>query len=84
MATDATYYGARKETDWWGKFRYYKSDGKTVDREEFRFYILVSMDKPIFESQLNKMLSDAASAYTNTAEKNRAIEMVRNAWNAEN
>jgi hypothetical protein len=81
--TNATFHGAAKESDWWGKFRIYKNDGKTIEREEYVFYILVTMDKPDFESQFKKLLSDAASAtYSNTPERNRAIDLVRNGWNS--
>jgi hypothetical protein len=81
LASETTFYGARKEADWWGKYRDYKSDGKTVDREEYRFYVLYTMDKTLFDRQLSKLFSDAADAtYTNTPEKNQAIEMVNNFW----
>jgi hypothetical protein len=84
MSTNATFSGARQEANWWGKYRDYKSDGKTVEREEYRFYIMYTMEKKMFLSQLEKLLADAADAtYTNTAEKNRAIEMVRNSWNSQ-
>jgi hypothetical protein len=83
-STRATFSGARKENDWWGKYRYYRSDGKTVDREEYRFYILVTMEKTVFDRQFESLLSGAASAtYSNTEERNRAIDLVRKSWASE-
>jgi hypothetical protein len=82
-ATKATFSGARKENDWWGKYRYYRGDGKTVDREEYRFYILVTMDKTVFDRQLESLLAGAAGAtYSNTEERDRAIDLVRKNWSS--
>lgn len=79
-SSDATYHGARKETDFWLLKRYFQSDGKTVDREVYDFYVLVSIDKPILERQINDILNGVQADRAPTREQASAIERVKEAF----
>lgn len=79
-SSDATYHGARKETDFWLLKRYFQSDGKTVDREVYDFYVLVSIDKEILERQIDDILNGIEPDRPPTREQSSAIERVKEAF----
>jgi hypothetical protein len=79
-SSDASYSGARKETDFWIKKRYFKADGKTVDREVYDYYILVSIDKTLLEQQINNVLNNVSADVPPTREQATAYDRVKEAF----
>jgi hypothetical protein len=79
-SSDATYSGARKETDFWLLKRYFKADGKTVDREVYDFYVLISIDKDILERQITDILNGTNTDTPPTKEQAVAIDRVKQAF----
>jgi hypothetical protein len=76
----ASYSGARKENDYWLLKRYFKSDGKTVDREAYDFYVLVTIDRSILERQINEVLDGTKSDAPLTREQQTAVDRVKEAF----
>jgi hypothetical protein len=58
VTTDANFTGFSQEADWWVQIRWYKTDGK-VDREEFRYLILFTIDKALLDKQISDILNKA-------------------------
>ncbi|MDR2184942.1 MAG: hypothetical protein LBO80_04660 [Treponema sp.] len=79
-ASDATYSGARKENDFWILKRYFKGDGKNVDREVYDFYVLVTIDKNSLEQQINAILNETEAGTPPTKEQAVAIDRVKEAF----
>ncbi len=79
-ASDASYTGARKETDFWILKRYFKDDGKTVDREVYDYYVLVTIDKAILQKQLNDVLNGVKPDKPLTKEQQTAVERVKESF----
>jgi hypothetical protein len=79
-SSDASYTGARKETDFWLQKRYFNADGRTVNREVYEYYILVSIDKALLEQQINKVLNDVPADVPPTREQATAIDRVKEAF----
>jgi hypothetical protein len=73
----SAYSGARKEADHWELWRYYKEDGKTTDREEYRVYVLTAIDKVVLQRQVNAALDNAEPDPAQTPELKRAVDLVR-------
>jgi hypothetical protein len=76
----ASFSGARKEKDFWLLKRYFKADGKTIDREVYDYYVLVSIDKDLLERQVDTVLDRAERETTLTSEQETAVERVREAF----
>jgi hypothetical protein len=55
-ASDAFYYGAIKETDYWILAQYFEEDGVTPQRKVYQFFILVSIDQALLRSQIDEIL----------------------------
>jgi hypothetical protein len=79
-SSDATFSGARKETDYWILKRYYKEDGKTVDREVYDYYVLVSIERKTLEKQLNAILDGTKVDTPPTKEQQTAIDRVKESF----
>jgi hypothetical protein len=79
-ASDATYSGARKENDFWILKRYFKADKKSVDREVYDFYVLVSIDKASLEQQITALLNGTKTDTPPTKEQATAIDRVKEAF----
>jgi hypothetical protein len=79
-SSDATYTGARKETDFWLQKRFFKADGKTVDREIYEYYVLVSIDKAILERQISDVLNNVNADIPPTPEQATAYDRVKEAF----
>jgi hypothetical protein len=79
-AAEASYSGARKENDYWILKRYFKADRKTVDREAYDFYVLVTIDKDILERQINEVLDGAKANQPLTPEQETAVDRVKEAF----
>ena len=78
--SEATFSGARKENDFWLLKRYFRADGKTVDRETYDFYVLVTIDKAILERQINDLLNGVARDAPLTREQQTAVDRVKEAF----
>ncbi len=79
-AAEASYSGARKENDFWVLRRFFKADGKTVDREEYTMYILVTVDKPILDQQIEAVLNGTVADKPLTRDQQTAVDRVKEAF----
>lgn len=79
-SADAKYSGARKENDFWILRRYFKVDGKTIDREEYTMYILVSIDKAMLQSQIEAVLNGTVADKPLTREQQTAVDRVKESF----
>jgi hypothetical protein len=75
-AADTLYSDARREADFW-LLKRYEGDDATGPREVYDFYILVSIAKDLFQSQLNRVLLNAAEGLTLTHEQTGAVNRLR-------
>jgi hypothetical protein len=75
--SDASYTGARRESDFWLLRHYFGEDGKTVEREVYDFYVLVSIDRSLLERQLNDMLQGIHPESRPTRDQAAAVERVK-------
>lgn len=78
--SDATITGARKETDFWIYKRYFKPDGKTVDREVYDYYVLNTIDKESLKKQLTAVLDGTKPDKPQTKEQKAAVDRVKEAF----
>ncbi|MDR2079361.1 MAG: hypothetical protein LBP74_06555 [Treponema sp.] len=79
--SEASFSGVRRESDFWLLKRYFKADRKTVDRESYDFYVLMTVDKAVLERQINAVLDSAQTADTaQTSEQKRAVDLVRQSF----
>lgn len=74
-AARAQFSGARKEADFW-ILRRYKAD----QREEYTYYVLVTVDRPTFEQQINDVLNGTKTDEPLTTEQQAAVDRVREAF----
>lgn len=81
-ASDASYTGARKETDFWIKKTYYKNDGRTLDTNKFEYdyFVLVTIDKEVLQRQVNDVLNGVKTDTPPTKEQASAIDRVKQAF----
>jgi hypothetical protein len=79
-ASDATYSGARKEADFWVLKRYFKEDGKTVDREVYDYYVLVTIDKETLKKQIENVLNGVKPDKPLTKEQQTAVDRVKQSF----
>ena len=77
---EATFSGARRENDFWLLKRYFKADGRTVDREAYEFYVLVTIDRSVLEEQVTNIINGVRPSQPVTAEQQTAINRVREAF----
>lgn len=77
---EARFSGARKETDFWVLKRFFKDDGKTVDREAYDVYVLVSIDKASLESQIEAILTGTVADRPLTREQQTAVDRVKESF----
>ena len=75
---EASFSGARRENDFWLLRRYFKADGKSIDRETYDFYVLVTIDRNLLETQVNNVINGVQSQPTR--EQQTAIDRVREAF----
>jgi hypothetical protein len=79
-ASDASYSGARRETDFWVLKRFYEADGKKIDREEYDYYVLVSIDKELLQQQIDDVLDGVELDTAPTEEETTAYDRVKEAF----
>jgi hypothetical protein len=74
-ASDAVYTGAVKEAVFWIRRRLY---GEAVpDREQYDFFALVTIEKYLFQIQLNELLNNITTAVPPAREQAAAINRIR-------
>jgi len=78
--SDAKISGARKETDFWIFKRYFKVDGKTVDREVYDYYVLNTIDQETLKKQLDAVLNGTTPDKPQTKEQKAAVDRVKEAF----
>jgi hypothetical protein len=76
-AFDASYAGAVQEADYWIQRQYYQRDGVTVDRKEYVFLILISINKSVLKFQLDFLLNDTKVSTALTRDQNAAINRIK-------
>ena len=76
-SSDAVYYGAVKEDDFWIKKQYLENDMVTVAREVYDFLILVSIERNVLIPQINNILDNTKTALPPTREQSVAIQRLR-------
>jgi len=79
-ASDASYSGARKESDFWILKRYYKEDGKTVDREVYDYYVLVTIDQETLKKQIDAVINGVKADKPLTQEQQTAVDRVKESF----
>jgi hypothetical protein len=77
---DAAFSGARKETNFWILKRYYGPDKKTVEREEYDAYVLVTIDKATLDEQIKKILDGTVADKPLSKEQATAVDRVKEAF----
>ena len=77
---DATITGARKDNDFWILKRYYKEDGKTIDREVYDYYVLVTIDKATLQKQLEDILNGVKVDKPLSKEQQTAVDRVKESF----
>ena len=76
-SSDAVYYGAVKEDDFWIKKQYLEEDMVTVAREVYEFFILVSIERNTLVLQINNILDNTKTVLPPTREQSVAIQRLR-------
>jgi hypothetical protein len=76
-AYDALFTGPVQEADFWIKKQYVKADGVTVDKEEYVFFILISIAKEALQLQITTILGNAKPDRPLTKEQAAAAESIK-------
>jgi hypothetical protein len=76
-SSDASYTGAQRESDFWLLRRYFEEDGKTVKREVYDFYVLISIDRPLLERRLKEILEGIRPEPRPARDQAAAVERIR-------
>ncbi len=79
-ASDASYSGARKESDFWILKRYYKEDGKTVDREVYDYYVLVTIDQETLKRRVEAVINGVKVDKPLSREQQTAVDRVKESF----
>lgn len=83
--SDIQFSGFQKAADWWVEYRWYKDAAKKrIDHDEYRVFQLYTIDKDVLQTQLDKILADAAKTETQlTPDKQKAIDLVDQAMKSD-
>lgn len=76
-AGEASYSGARKETDFWLLKRYFKANSKEVEKEVYTMYVLVTIDRATLERQIEAVLNGVQVDKPLTSEQQTAVDRVK-------
>ena len=76
--SEVQFSGFQKAAEWWVQYRWYKDANKRkVDHDEYRVFQLYTINKDIFQQQLERVMADAAKGETQlTPDKQKAIDLV--------
>ena len=50
--SDAEFSGFRRAGEWWVQYRWYEADRTTVDRDEYRYTVLYTVDRELLDRQV--------------------------------
>ena len=76
-AYDAAFIGSIREDDFWVKKQNLNEDGVTIEQEIYEFLVLVTIDKKILESQIDRILNTAAVPRDLTKEQTAAVLQIK-------
>ena len=82
-SAEATYSGARKIDDWRVLARRYDPDDKGKYTDEYRVFILYTIEKDLLDEQVLNMIDAIANDGSATAEQQNAINKVKEILAAE-
>lgn len=71
-ASGASYSGARKVNDWWVMTRRYDPDQKKKYVDEYRCYVLYTIDKDLLDRQVIEMMDKVASETVGTTDAQKS------------
>ncbi|MDR1748271.1 MAG: hypothetical protein LBR47_04355 [Spirochaetaceae bacterium] len=80
--SEASFSGARKVNDWWVYVRYYNDDGKTVQKNEYRAFVLTIIPKAQLDQQVMNIINGVDSSAA-TPEQLTAIDRVKAVMSSE-
>ncbi|HCM26668.1 MAG: hypothetical protein A2Z99_16245 [Treponema sp. GWB1_62_6] len=78
--SDATFSGARIDSNFWILKRYFKDDNKTVDREVYDYYVLVTIDRALLQKQLDNIINGVKLDKPVTKEQQTAVDRVKESF----
>jgi len=83
--SDAQFSGFSQAGEWWVKYRWYEEDGQTVDREEYRYVVLYTIDQDVLDRQVDNAISavEADMQEPETENERTVRERVRDALQEE-
>ncbi len=55
--SDAQFSGFSLAGEWWVKYRWYEEDRETVDRDEYRYVVLYTIDRDVLDRQVDNAIS---------------------------
>ena len=55
--SDAQFSGFSLAGEWWVKYRWYEEDRETVDRDEYRYIVLYTIDRDVLDRQVDNAIS---------------------------
>lgn len=70
--SSASYSGARKVNDWWVLTRRYDPDQKKKYTDEYRCYVLYTIDKDLLDQQVLEMMDKVASDTVGTTDAQKS------------
>ncbi|AEE16207.1 hypothetical protein [Treponema brennaborense] len=82
-AANANFSGARKINDWWVLVRRYDTDVKKKFTDEYRVYVLYTIEKDVLDQQVMSMIDKVASDSSVTDEQKSAINNVKKIMESE-
>lgn len=71
-SSGASYSGARKVNDWWVMTRRYDPDAKKKYTDEYRCYVLYTIDKDLLDRQVLEMMDKVASETEGTTDAQKS------------
>ena len=71
-SSNASYSGARKVNDWWVLTRRYDPDAKKKYTDEYRCYVLYTIDKDLLDRQVLEMMDKVASETEGTTDAQKS------------
>lgn len=76
-ASNTTYSGARKTNDWWVLVRTYDPDVKKKYSDEYRIYILYTIEKDLLDRQVLNVIETIEKTDAGNAEQQKAVSAVK-------
>jgi hypothetical protein len=77
--SEAQFSGFASPADWWVHYRWYEEDGRTVDREEYRYIVLYTIERRLLDEQIRTAIENAPVDEPQNDEERTARERVKDA-----